>query len=78
LAGLPVSGNLLDVGGGTGRVRLNYKDGHQVTIVDSSWDAYTGGKKNSLSWFVRMQKTLPFKTNPFRGSSWWMRLHLCD
>jgi ubiquinone/menaquinone biosynthesis C-methylase UbiE len=37
LAGLPVSGNLLDVGGGTGRSSFGLKNlVTRVTIVDSS------------------------------------------
>ena len=67
LASLPVDGNLLDVGGGTGRMTYLLKDWvKEVVIVDSSIGMLTQAKKKSS--FITVwsnAEQLPFRDESF-------------
>src|SRR4030042_3260823 len=67
LVGLPISGILLDVGGGTGRISdmlRNYVTG--IFIADSSMGMLTQAKKkNSLFSVCSNSEALPFKDESF-------------
>jgi len=68
LAGLPVLGNLLDVGGGTGRSSFALENlVTRVTIVDSSMGMLTqAARKNSLGMVCSHAEGLPFKDKSFQ------------
>jgi demethylmenaquinone methyltransferase/2-methoxy-6-polyprenyl-1,4-benzoquinol methylase len=67
LAGLPITGNLLDVGGGTGRISYmlrNYVTG--IVIADSSIGMLTQAmKRNSLVTVCTNSEELPFDDESF-------------
>lgn len=67
LSGLPISGNLLDAGGGTGRVAQSLKSWvNNVMIADSSIGMLSQAvKKGDLSMVCSNTEQLPFKDESF-------------
>ena len=64
---LPVSGNLLDVGGGTGRISNNLKDSFtSIVIADTSFGMLTQARsKKSLFVLCSKSEELPFEEGLF-------------
>ena len=67
LVGLPVAGNLLDVGGGTGRISFMLRDPvTRIVIVDSSIGMLTQARhKNSFITICSNSEELPFEDGSF-------------
>jgi|WetSurSiteA1Bulk_404760.scaffolds.fasta_scaffold00610_3 ubiquinone/menaquinone biosynthesis C-methylase UbiE len=67
LVGLPVRGNLLDVGGGTGRISYSLRDMiTDIVIVDSSIGMLTQARrKGSFITICSNSEELPFKNESF-------------
>lgn len=77
--GLPISGNLIDIGGGTGRVATSMVGKvNKLVIVDVSFDMVMQARKKGFSLTCGKGEFLPFQEETFERAMIVDALHHCN